>query len=352
MPTAKVGFFPLDRCLKLGEHSWTPETVKGATRLGLEIASFRRAAESFQAISKIPMSKSSLAELVNTYGKRLVALQAGEAEATVRVPERGEEIVWREMPEPDSEVMSISLDGTMLNIRGEGWKEVKVATISAVEAEVQLERDEEKSVHLTRHSYRAGLWDAKEFAKQQWAEGCRRGLEKAKQIISVNDGAVWIWLIIAMCYAPCIEIIDWWHAVEKVWEAARSLFGQGTPQAAVWVEGATSRLWTSQLRAVMHQVRQACPRGQPLPEAVHAMVSYIFHNRRRMDYVSYRRAGYPVGSGSVESACKVVVQARMKQAGMRWSRERAQAVLALRCMLLSGRWDEIWSSSLLLPQLA
>lgn len=101
----------------------------------------------------------------------------------------------------------------------------------------------------------------------------------------------------------------------------------------------------------MRQVRQLCPRGQPLPEAVQTLVGYIFHNRWRMDYATYRHSGYPIGSGSAESGCKVVVQERMKQAGMRWKRERAQAILALRSALLSGRWDEMWRSSFLFPQL-
>lgn len=70
-----------------------------------------------------------------------------------------------------------------------------------------------------------------------------------------------------------------------------------------------------------------------------------------MDYVRYRQAGYPVGSGSVESGCKVVVQERMKQAGMRWSRKGAQAMLALRCVLLSDRWDEVWTSLTPAPKL-
>lgn len=335
--------------MQLGEHSWTPATIKEAVGLGVEIASYRRAAERFEALTKMPMSKSSLVRLVNEYGGKLVAEQAAEAEATVKAPERGEEIVWRDIPEPDSEVMAVSLDGCLIHIRGEGWKEVKTATISAVEVEVQLERDEEKAVRLTRHSYRAGLWDAKEFAKQQWAEGCRRGLEKAKHVVSVNDGAAWIWLIVAMCYAPCIEIIDWWHAVEKLWEAAHSLFGQEEPQAKAWAEKAKSLLWTSQLRALMHEVRQGCPRGQSLPDKVATAVSYIFHNRRRMHYAAYRQAGYPVGSGSVESGCKVVAQQRMKQAGMRWSRPSAQAMLALRSVLLSQRWDAVWASSFNVP---
>jgi hypothetical protein len=71
-----------------------------------------------------------------------------------------------------------------------------------------------------------------------------------------------------------------------------------------------------------------------------------------MDYVTYRQAGYPVGSGSVESGCKVVVQARMKQAGMRWSRQGAQAMLALRCILLSEQWDAVWTSLFNVPKLA
>ena len=339
-----AGFFPLDEQLRLGTHSWTPESIKQAVSLGVEIPSHRRAAGRFEALTKMPLSKSSLDRLVDEYGERVVKKQAAEAEAMVKAPAKDEEIVWRERPVPDSPVMNVSNDEVLINIRGEGWKEVKTVTISAVEAVGALERDEEKEGQLTHHSYRAGLWEAKEFAKQQWAEGCRRGLERAQQIVSVNDGAAWIWAIIAMCYAPCVEIIDWWHAVEKIWEAANSLWGQDDPQRVAWVGQQKDRLWAGHLRAFLQHVRQVCPRGQPLPEKVRALVSYIFHNRRRMDYATYRQAGYPVGSGSVESACKVVVQERMKQAGMRWSRKGAQAMLALRSVLLSDRWDEVWAS--------
>jgi hypothetical protein len=296
-------------------------------RQGVEIASYRRAAQNFEALTKLPMSKSSLVRLVEEYGGRLVAEQAAEAEATVKAPERGEEVI-----------------GGLINIRDEGWKEAKIATFSAVERRVSLERDEEQEAHLTHHSYRAGLWEAKEFAKHQWAEGCRRGLERARHIVAVADGAHWIWLIIAMCYAPCIEIIDWWHAVEKLWTAANDVFGQGESQTVAWVEAQKHRLWGGNLRAVLAAIRQVCPRGRPLSEAAWATISYLYHNRRRMAYYEYRQAGYPIGSGSVESACKVVVQERMKQAGMRWSRSGAQAMLALRSVLLSDRWDATWAT--------
>jgi hypothetical protein len=348
--SVRQGFFPLDERLQLGHHSWTPESIKEAVGLGVEIPSYRRAAERFEGLTKLGLSKSSLQRLTDEAGQVVVGQQAVEAEATVKAPEKDEVVTSRDIPEPDSEVMAVSMDGVLINIRGEGWKEVKVATISAVEVAVQMAGDEEQAVHLGLHSYRAGLWEAKEFAKQQWAEACRRGLEKAKTIVSVNDGAVWIWLIVAMCYAPCVEIIDWWHLVEKLWAAANALFGQGQAQTTVWVQQQKSHLWTGQRRAVLQAIRQVCPRTEPLPEPVRPLLSYLLHHRRRMDYERFRQAGYPVGSGSTESACKVVVQERMKQAGMRWGRETAQAMLALRSVLLSGRWDEVWSAWLLPPK--
>ena len=343
MPSVKLGFFPLDEQLHLGEHCWTPETVKQIVKLGTEIPSYRRAVENFQELTKVGVSKSSLGQLVKTYGGKIVGQQQAEAEATVQPPAKDEVIVPRQMPQPDREVMVVSMDGAMVNIRGEGWKEVKTVAISAVEMATNEETGQAE-VRLIRHSYRAGLWEAKAFAKQQWAEGCRRGLERAQQIVSVNDGAVWIWLIVQMCWAPCVEILDWWHLVEKLWEVASVWFGQEQAASARWVESQKSQLWNSGARQVIRAIRNLCPRGQPLPEKVRGTVGYIFNHRWRMRYQQFREAGYPIGSGTVESACKLVMQERMKQAGMRWSRDGAQAMLALRSILLSDRWDEVWAS--------
>ena len=343
MPNVKVGFFPLDERLQLGEHCWTPETVKQIVKLGTEIPSYRRAAKNFEELTKVGVSKSSLGDLVKTYGGQMVAQQEAEAEAMVKPPAKDELITDRQRPQPDSEVMAISMDGAMVNIRGEGWKEVKTVAISAVET-VSDDQTGQLEVHLTQHSYRSGLWEASEFANQQWAEGCRRGLERAKQIVSVNDGAVWIWLIVQMCWTPCVEILDWWHVVEKLWEVAVALLGDDQAATARWVERQKSHLWQSQLRQVIRAIRQVCPRGQTLPDKVRLGVGYLFNHRWRLRYKQFRQRGYPIGSGTVESACKLVMQERMKQAGMRWSRPGAQAMLALRSVLLSERWDEVWAS--------
>jgi hypothetical protein len=320
-------------------------------KLGVEIPSYRRAAQNYGELTEVGVSKSQWGELVKTYGGKIVAQQEAEAEAMVQPPAGDEIIVPRHLPQPDSEVMALSMDGAMVNIRGEGWKEVKTVAISAVETVVN-ETTGEAEVRLSRHSYRSGLWEAKDFAKQQWAEGCRRGLERSKKLVSVNDGAIWIWLIVQMCWAPCVEILDWWHLVEKLWEVAAVWFSQDQAATTCWVESQKDNLWQRGGRPVIHAIRQLCPRGQPLPEKVRHVVSYLFTHRRRIHYQQFRQDGYPIGSGTVESGGKVVMQERMKQAGMRWSRNNAQAMLALRSILLSDRWDEVWSTLTPSPKLA
>jgi len=143
---------------------------------------------------------------------------------------------------------------------------------------------------------------------------------------------------------PCIEVVDWWHAGQKLWELAFLLRGAENEASPTWAEQQKSLLWAGQLRQIFRQLRLLCPRGQALPDKVRQSIGYLFRHRQRMRYPEFRHAGYPIGSGSVESACKVVIQQRMKQAGMGWSRTGAQAMLALRSVLLSERWTEVWPS--------
>jgi hypothetical protein len=336
-----VGFSPLDERLRLTGHAWSPKTIRQAVRLAVEIPSHRRAAAAFCELTGVSLGKSSLQRLCEAAGLTVAAEQAAEAQGMVSVPKAEAKVVFRPHVQPDSEVMSVSADGVMVHLIDEGWgpegAPVKVASISAVEPGRQA-----GEVHLNRHSYRAGLWEANRFGHHLWAEAYRRGLEQAKTVVCVNDGAAWIWALMFICFARRIEVLDWWHAVERLWTVAASCLSADT--ALAWVTAQKTHLYHDGLRQVLQAVRTLYPRGVALPEGVRQAVGYLFGNRRRLRYGTFRQAGYPIGSGTVESACKVVVQQRMKQAGMRWSRDGAQAMLALRCALLSDRWDEIWAA--------
>jgi hypothetical protein len=315
------------------------ETITQALRLAIDIPSYRRAAESFAALTHLSVSKSSLEGLAREYGSALVEQQEEEA-AALAPGGVGEE--W-ESPAAAGETMAVSLDGVMLHVREEGWKEVKVASFSVVEVK-QRTGQEDPEVQLRGHSYCAGLWDAAVFTRHQWAEGWRRGIQRAKRIVAVSDAAAWIWALVITCYAPCVQIIDWWHALQRVWAIAFAVHGPGSEAAQVWGLQLKEYLWQGQLRALLHALRARWPRGQELPEALRQAVGYLFRQRHRLRYPTFRQAGCPIGSGTVESACKVVVQERLVQAGMRWSRPGAQALLALRCALLSARWETTWRS--------
>lgn len=321
----------------MGDYSWTPATIGQALRVGSEIASYQRAATTFVELTHVPLSKSSLQRLVGVYGGELVEQQAAEAAAIVQVPSKEEvAVAWRQRVTPPSETMSLSHDGVMIHLREEGWKEVKIVSVAAVTNTVNPQSGEIE-VTLSEQSYRAGLWEVAPFINQQWAEAERRGIPQAKRLACVSDGAHWIWQLVFMCFAPCFEILDWWHATQRLWTIANAAFDSPV-QAAHWVEQQKQLLAHSHLRQVIAHVRLLYPRGGAWPEPVRQAVAYLFHNRRRLRYAEFRQAGLPIGSGAVESACKVVVQARLKQAGMRWSRPGAQAMLALRCALLSERW--------------
>ncbi len=315
--------------------------MQQALRLAVEIPSHRRAAEAFVDLTGVPLAKSSLQRLCEEAGLSVAAEQAAEAQALVSVPQResdAQAVVFRERVEPAHDVMSVSADGVLIHLRAEGWKEVKVVSISAVASVESAAGAEEAGVQLTQHSYRAGLWEVRQFGHHLWAESCRRGLERAQRVVCVSDGAAWIWALMFICFARRIEVLDWWHAVQRLWTLANACLPADV--AAAWVTQQKQHWLHDRLRPVMRGVRTLYPRGTPLPDGVRQAVGYLFANRKRMRYGTFRHAGYPIGSGTVESACKVVVQQRMKQAGMRWSRRGAQAMLALRCSLLSDRWDE------------
>jgi hypothetical protein len=289
----------------------------------------------------VSFSKSSLQRLTGELGKAAAAKEAQVARAMTQVPKRETEedaVVWRKPLQPPSDTLSISADGVMVHLRQEGWKEVKVMSVSAVTQEVEPATGTLQTT-ISQHSYCAGLWDVATFTPYYWAEAYRRGVERAKTTLCINDGAVWIWNMAFQCFAQGVEILDWWHAAQRLWDIALARLSAG--EATLWVQARQAEMASSCLRQLLRQVRLLFPRSQPLPKVVREAVLYLFHNRKRMDYAAYRLAGFPIGSGTIESACKTVVQARMKLAGMRWSRPGATAMLTLRSLSLSDRWHEL-----------
>ena len=175
------------------------------------------------------------------------------------------------------------------------------------------------------------------FAQRVEREARRRGLDQAERQVILGDGARWLWAIADELFSEAIQIVDLFHAKERVWEVAHALYGPGSDLAAQWAHRQCDALEADRLDEVIkalgaHQDRE--PAAQ--------CIGYLENNRTRMPYAKFRRQGLCVSSGVVESGCRRVVCCRLKRGGMHWTTHGANAIIALRCNLLSSRFEDFW----------
>jgi len=135
-----------------------------------------------------------------------------------------------------------------------------------------------------------------------------------------------------------IQIVDFFHVSEKLWDVARALFPADRDSAQAWADARCEELKTGALDEVLATLRTHADHCEQAAKAVH----YIATNRERMHYAEFRTQGLQIGSGVVEGGCKTVV-GRLKQSGMHWTKDGAEGILALRPCILGGRYQDFWA---------
>ena len=351
-------FSPLDQKLKLREDHWSEGAARVAARHGLREPSFELAAEAYTDAVGGSISGSSMRRVTQGFGKRVAGKKEREAKHAMAIGPLGESPRERRvaLKDPIEGVGNVSSDGTMILVRGEGWKEVKLAAFSHVEVlkpnnekrrgtRREEKRGQEEIVRLSEHSYCAGLWDADTFGPYQYAEGLRRGLDRLEQLSSVNDGAPWIERITGMNFPQATQVVDWSHSRGRLWAVANAIYGEGKPDAAAWVKRREDALWQGKVEQVIQELDSRRLDRSSYPDVVRQAPGYFRNNRERMRYDTFRAAGYPIGSGTVESGARNVVQPRMRRPGRGWNRENAQAMLAALTELHSGRFQWAWQQA-------
>jgi DNA segregation ATPase FtsK/SpoIIIE-like protein len=224
----------------------------------------------------------------------------------------------------------VAMDGVrILGTDGAGH-EVKVGVVVPVHGTADGERRE-------RASYAAGLEPAAAFGRRLALEAHRRGLEGAARVAVLGDGAEWIWQLAAEHCPHATQIVDWFHASERVWALGRALWGEGTAATTAWVEAQVARLAHGEAATLAQEWQRLPCRGQTATVR-DAQVTYFTNQAPRMAYDRYRAAGWDIGSGMVESACKHLIGAREKGPGMRWSEAGAHTVAAVRVLLFNDHW--------------
>ncbi len=180
----------------------------------------------------------------------------------------------------------------------------------------------------------------------QDADG-RRPVRSAARCCNAAEFVGYVWALACRCglLRAAVCIVDWYHAVQHLWDAGRVLYGEGTEATQRWVERCTAWLAEGRVDALLRRLKaqRARSRSPARREALRGLIGYVEKPADRMDYGRFRAMGLDIGSGCVESACKHVVGSRLKRSGMRWSRAGCQAVLSLRTTWLNGQWKTFWA---------
>lgn len=331
MNTAGKAFFPLDRQLALGESLFSPEMERDMVWLSGLLPSYEYAAQVFERIGKQLVSTTSLWEQVHQHGPRLKGcVEAQQARVS---PER---VV---LPGHDLDLRKgVSLDGGMVNIRGEGWKEMKVGT--AFDVELRLERDTTtrdlvEQPHALNMTYTAVLGSAEEFAPALWHLAVMHQLPQAFTSSVTADGAEWIWNLAADYFPDSTQIVDWFHACQHLSDAASALFPNDPDRARRWLDRRRDDLYRGEIHKITLRLEQA---------GLSSHAHYFYHHQRRMQYHAFHEDGYPIGSGTVESGVKQF-KARLSGPGMRWSRPAAQHMLVIRAAIMGNSFDALWDAA-------
>lgn len=322
-------FFPLDKELGLLPGNLSPYVHESVVRLGSWIP-FGPTAEILKDLLGVQISKAQVRRATEAAGA-----------AYVRVQTQAVEQIEREAPlaPKGADKMVFSVDGAMIPLRHGEWAEVKTLVIGEVQPAV-LEKGE-KVVHARKLSYFSRLTDAEQFERLSLVEMHRRGVEHALEVAAVMDGAEWEQGYTDYHCPQAVRILDFAHAGQRVGQVGQALWGEGSLQASQWTAERLHQLKHQGPAAILSELGQL-KAGHPDMKVIHENLNYLQKRQAQMRYPQFQQQGWPIGSGMVESGNKLVVEARMKGAGMHWQRDNVNPMLGLRNIVCSDRWREDW----------
>lgn len=231
----KERIFPLDEQLKLRDKHWSEGVAKRAVKYSGKM-SYEEASEALNDLGQMEISEKSVWRLTQHWG---VALQRVETKEDEQANRTIESLATGKVESKTDQRVGASMDGTMIYIRGEEWKELKVDCLFEVEPEPTLDAETKEWIELghARHTtYVSHLGGPETFGEKMWTEARRRGWQQAVDTQVVGDGAPWIWNLVGTYFYDAHQVVDWYHAKEHLALAAHLAFGEGTSAAIHWLK--------------------------------------------------------------------------------------------------------------------
>ena len=341
----KDGVIPKDRELDIVGSSFSPGVRRMMGRVGGK-EPFEEGRRDLAELAGVVVKTKAVERVSEAIGEQIEAISKQERELALS----GKVVPLKPVPK-----MYIAIDGTGVPMvphetegrQGKGetgrakTREAKlgcVFTQTRQDKEGRAVRDEESTTYV------GAIETVEPFGTRIYAEAVRRGATRAEKVIVLGDGARWIWGIAEEHFYGAIQIVDLYHAREHLADLGKIVYGSTTPGSKEWAAARRDELDAGDVEAVVASMRRLRPRENKIREQVSTAIDYFQTNAERMRYAQFRGQGLFVGSGVVEAGCKTIVGQRLKQSGMRWTVRGANAIIALRCCELSGRWEEFWEA--------
>ena len=341
----KRGFFPRDSLLGLESTSLSPAVTRMVGLVGAMV-SFQEGGELLKELAGVEVETKHVERTAEALGREIDKYERSCVESTNE----------NEIPP----TLYMGIDGTGVPMRSselEGrpgkqsdgsakTREVKLVTVWSAESRDSngLPMRDEGSVTYSAAIESAATRDTdkhpSEFAQRVAREATRRAFQQASRKVALGDGAPWIWNIFGELFPDAIQIVDRFHAKQHLSEVAKVIWGPESHFAKEWAQQRHAELDSGELDTLL----AALAIHAPYYEDVRRCVDYIQCNRHRMRYADFHNEQICTSTGVVEAGCKVAIGTRLKRAGMHWTVRGSNAIIALRCCKLSGRFEDFWES--------
>ena len=340
------GQFPIDVELDIENTELSPGVRRMLAAVGHE-SPFQQGRQQMELLAGLSLTTKAVERTAEAIGEDIEVRQQHERRRALQL----------ELPIPIGPrilILYVEMDGTGIPVvhkETEGrasqqagqpahTREAKlgcVFTQTTVEEEGYPLRDEAST------SYVGAIESCEEFGRRLYAEAWQRGWARAEKKVVLGDGAEWIWNQADLHFSDALQIVDLYHARQHLWSLGAKLYPNDSPTHKRWVMVRKDKLDEGKIERLVALLRSQAASRPELAEDLRTEANYFEDNKERMRYPKFRKQGLFVGSGVIEAGCKTVL-GRLKRSGMFWTVRGANAIIALRCCQLSGRFEEYWEA--------
>ncbi len=344
-PVCAGGVIPKDQELDIVGTCFSP----GVRRLMGHVGgkdSFAAGRKDLEELAGIMVKTKSLERVSEVLGGQIESSSQQERELALR----GKVLSFPPVP-----LLYLALDGTgvpMVSRETEGRKgkdstgkaKTREAKLGCVFTQTKVDEEGYPVRDAESTSYVGAIETAEEFGCRIYAEAVRRGVTRAAKVIVLGDGAPWIWGIAEEHFPGAIQTVDLYHAREHLVSLAKIAYEVDSVRWKQWLAARVEQLDAGEIESLVISLRRLRSQGGTVRDPTDKAIDYFQTNRQRMRYADFRRQGLFVGSGVIEAGCKTIIGQRLKRSGMHWTVRGANAIIALRCCQMSGRWEEFWEN--------